>query len=245
MLTNRKTRLKFDDYVSGLINIDNGIGQGDPLSMLLYLFYNADLFDLARNSKEDATGYVDDASILATGKTFSVCHRKIGNMMSKEGGATEWSLQHNSPWELSKSVYVDYSRDKKMKRPALQIAGNKIKKVTAHKQVGVFLDEGLRWHEQETHTIAKITRWTNRLAGFSKTTKGMPAKFVRRLYQAVAIPKMTYAADVWYTPLKRSRLKQGKHDEQDQLLLPRNYRQFKQKQPVQSRAPYGHLHLNC
>jgi len=186
MLTSRKTCLKFDDYISELINIDNKIGQGDPLSMLLYLFYNADLFDLARNSKEDATGYADDFSLLATGKSFSVCHRKIAKIMSRQGGATEWSLHHNSPWELSKSVYVDYTRDKKMKRPVFQIKGTKIKRVTAHKQVGVFLDKGLRWHEQETHTIAKVTKWTNRIGGFSKTTKGMPAKFIRRLYQPVS-----------------------------------------------------------
>jgi hypothetical protein len=40
LLMDRKTRLKFDDYVSETINITNGIGQGDPLSMLLYILYN-------------------------------------------------------------------------------------------------------------------------------------------------------------------------------------------------------------
>ena len=43
LLNNRCTRLKFDGYTSDWVNVDNGIVQGDPLSMILYLFYNSDL----------------------------------------------------------------------------------------------------------------------------------------------------------------------------------------------------------
>ena len=46
LLANRRTRLKFDDHISDIIDITNGIGQGDPLSMLLYIFYNADILEL-------------------------------------------------------------------------------------------------------------------------------------------------------------------------------------------------------
>ena len=49
LLTNRRTRLKFDDFTSGLIEIINGIGQGDPLSMILYIIYNADLLEITRD----------------------------------------------------------------------------------------------------------------------------------------------------------------------------------------------------
>ena len=42
LLNDRTTKLKFDDFVSEPIKIENGIGQGDPLSMILYIFYNAD-----------------------------------------------------------------------------------------------------------------------------------------------------------------------------------------------------------
>ena len=52
LLTDRKTRLKFDDHTSSWFKIDNGIGQGDPLSMILYLYYNADLLDVATDCQE-------------------------------------------------------------------------------------------------------------------------------------------------------------------------------------------------
>ena len=42
-LTGRSTTLKFDDFISERIALDNRIGQGDPLSMILYQYYNTDL----------------------------------------------------------------------------------------------------------------------------------------------------------------------------------------------------------
>ena len=47
MLTGCKNRLKFDDYLSKWFLLDNGIVQGNPLSMILYLYYNVDLLDIA------------------------------------------------------------------------------------------------------------------------------------------------------------------------------------------------------
>ena len=62
LLNGHKTRLKFDDFISELMAIHNGIGQGDPLSMVLYILFNADLLKwLALLDDEDSIGYVDNA----------------------------------------------------------------------------------------------------------------------------------------------------------------------------------------
>ena len=52
LLTNRRTRIKFDNYTSETMEITNGIGQGDPLSMLLYILYNADLLEIPDTNNE-------------------------------------------------------------------------------------------------------------------------------------------------------------------------------------------------
>ena len=70
LLTNRKTRIKFDDFISDIIDILNGISQGDPLSMILYIIYNADILKTPDDeNKEAALGYVDDIAMIAIGKT--------------------------------------------------------------------------------------------------------------------------------------------------------------------------------
>jgi len=74
MLRERITTLRFNGYVSDHLPIDNGIGQGDPLSMVLYQYYNADLLDIPKHAEEDAVAYVDDAFMLASGKDFLSAH---------------------------------------------------------------------------------------------------------------------------------------------------------------------------
>ena len=51
LLSGRRTKLKFDNYASEVINIDNGIGQGDPLSMILYIIYNTDLLEITDDNE--------------------------------------------------------------------------------------------------------------------------------------------------------------------------------------------------
>lgn len=203
LLSDRSTRIKFDDYISDPIAIRNGIGQGDPLSMILYLFYNADLFEIPKRGSEWATGYVDDSAFIATAKTFAGAHRKLTDMMERRGGATDWSIDHNSPWELSKSVYCDYTRLRNRRTHQMKVNGVAIKKVDAHKQVGVYLDEQLRWKKQQNHALANAAAWVSAIGRFSRTSKGISYRKTRQLVQAVAIPRVTYCADVWYTPVHK------------------------------------------
>ncbi|EIW79479.1 hypothetical protein CONPUDRAFT_58737, partial [Coniophora puteana RWD-64-598 SS2] len=72
MLTGRRTRLRFDDYTSEDIKILNGIVQGDPFSMLLYVIYCSRLVTTAdpASRKELTVAYVDDTTLIAIGKTF-------------------------------------------------------------------------------------------------------------------------------------------------------------------------------
>jgi hypothetical protein len=80
--------LRFDDYISMPIELDNGIGQGDPLSMALYQFYNADLMEIPiEEAGEMAEAYIDDAIISASANSFEEAHKKLRNMMIRDGGA--------------------------------------------------------------------------------------------------------------------------------------------------------------
>ena len=76
--------------------LDNGIGQGDPLSMLLYLYYNADMLDIPKGHNETGLGYVDDMALLEIGKDFGKAHQRLKHMMNRPGGGHNWSVKHNS-----------------------------------------------------------------------------------------------------------------------------------------------------
>jgi hypothetical protein len=103
-------RLRFDNYILDPIPLENGTTQGDPLSMLYYSFYNAPLLETAKDHDELSPGFVDNSMMLAIGNNLAECHEKLKDMMERPGGGFEWSCTHNSPFEISKIVLMNFPR---------------------------------------------------------------------------------------------------------------------------------------
>ena len=74
-----------------------------------------------------------------------------------------------------------------------------IKTTSNYKYLGVTLDPKLHWSTHHQKVIANATWWSHQVARLSKTSSGMPPKRVHQLYNTVAVPTFSYAADVWYT----------------------------------------------
>jgi len=201
MLEGRSTHLKFDDHISNTIEINNGIGQGDPLSMVLYQFYNADLLDIPSTASETALAYVDDALILASAPDFDSTHNILNDMMTREGGIYDWSKTHNSPLEHSKLALIDFAhRSNKKARRNLTLPDITIEPSQSTKYLGILIDQHLNWKAQHAYTIEKGTKWTLQIRRITRPSWGVTPKYARRLYIGVALPRILYGADVWCGP---------------------------------------------
>ena len=160
MLEGRSTVLKFNRYTSEQTIIDNGIGQGNPLSMVLYQYYNVDLLDIPDCKGESAVAYVDDAFMLASGKNFQSAHQKLCNLMEKQRGVINWSTMHSSLLEYSKLALINFaSRHKKTNNPSLALTHRTIKPTDSTKYLGVIVDRHLNWKAQQSHMVEKGTKW--------------------------------------------------------------------------------------
>ena len=205
-LTDRKTKLSFDDFTSDPIMINNGNSQGCPLSMIFYAFYNAGLLELSPPGSRDEGqfGFVDDVALLATGDSFIETHEKLTDMMERPGGAFDWSESHNSPFELTKLALMDFS-PKAYRESSLTLTHTHsdrtttIKSVQSYRFLGIQFDPKLKWKVQTERATRQAEAWINLIHRLARTSTGLSAKGMRQLYVAVAIPKMSYAADVWYT----------------------------------------------
>ena len=212
LLTGRSTRLKFDDYTSPDFPINNGNSQGCPLSMLFYAIYIAPLLEITDNCKNQSSGgFVDDTHFIARGKTFDETHAILKDIMERHNGALHWSTTHNSPFELSKLAVMNFTHSKEKAANAHMLtieqdngAGNvittPIPNVESYKLLGVYLDTKLKWTTHHNHVLKRAIRWTALFRRMNRSTKGLSQKYARQLYLAVAIPRITYAADVWYIP---------------------------------------------
>jgi len=99
MLNERTTRLSFNDFTSHDINIDNGIGQGETASMILYLIYSYGLINILQGPNKAGGAYVDDTFFMAIADTFDECDVLLNYMLDKP---RDWSATHDSQAEISK-----------------------------------------------------------------------------------------------------------------------------------------------
>jgi len=183
--TGRKTKIVFDDYKSAPFNVDDGLDQGDAQSLILYILYNANILIIPVLQNGEWTFiFVDDVALVTTGVDFAETHRKLKEMMEREGGILEWARRHNCTFGIEKFQLLDAGRKTitnplgtgkriPMQRPTLLIAGQRIKPVAHVKFLGINIDQGLYWKEQGAAAIAKGTAWLLQFGRLAKPSKGV------------------------------------------------------------------------
>src|SRR6266481_7662636 len=88
-------------------------------------------------------------------------------------------------------------------RPSLMLGDTTVMPDTSHKFLGVLLDQELRWREQAERVVVRATKWSLSARRLARPAMGISPWLMRQLYQAVALPCFTYAADVWFTLVTR------------------------------------------
>lgn len=68
------------------------------------------------------------------------------------------------------------------------------------KLLGILLDSKLNWTAQHERVCEKVVKWMAALRRFTKPSTGIRMKEAVKLYNTVTVPKICYAADIWFTP---------------------------------------------
>lgn len=106
-------------------------------------------------------------------------------------------------FDIGKCLLVHFTRNQRKCTPTpMHVAGQTVEAVDSAKYLGMILDRRLRFHEQVEAAVAKGTAATMAIARLTRPTLGLPHKHERQLYRAVVIPKVEYAAPVWYNPIR-------------------------------------------
>ena len=178
MIQGRRTQLRFDDFTSEWFVIHNSIGQGNPLSMLLYIIYDSDLIDIARNKGELTLAFIDNTVFITIANTFTETHKILKNMLVHSGGSLEWSKDHNSHFKTSKFSLLDFMMSKSKPRPQMSFGGVTIKPAPSHKFLGIIVDQELHWKEHTVYAIAKGASYAMLLCCLFSPTHGISAKLI-------------------------------------------------------------------
>ena len=210
-LSGRHTSLVLDDFISESLQIPMGLNQGCPLSPIAFLFYNGDLIGLADKKKDLlGLGFIDDTAYAARRKSLEEANEKLKNLMEGEDGALAWGRKHEAEFELDKTALLCVTRGRApdpnnrgksipVPRPGITIQGHRIEPGKSCKFLGVIMDDELRFKEHAAYAIAKGTGYVLACGRMTRVSKGVRTRMMKKLYEAVAIPKMLYAINIWGT----------------------------------------------
>ncbi|RPD54989.1 hypothetical protein L227DRAFT_510637, partial [Lentinus tigrinus ALCF2SS1-6] len=150
---------------------------------------------------------MDDVAVLAVGRTFREVHSQLSDFMMRPGGGEDWSATHHSPYSVDKFNLVNFSRKLSIKKgrlgPALQLRGHRVQPSPYHRFLGILVDCELRHHPQVADAFAKGTAWATLMRRMGQVRHGLSTGVLMRLYQAVAVPRILYAADTFLLPVRK------------------------------------------
>ena len=165
-LKGRSTQLQFNGAKSDRIPTPAGVPQGSPLSPLLYMYYNADLLDIAQN-RGISLGFIDDVVIGVQRRTDIANVRKLKPILKE---TEEWRRRHGVQFEPSKYILVHYTRNRGQPTMApITIGSTIIRPSNEAKYLGVIFDQELRFKSHLQYVIKKGTVAALALASISKS----------------------------------------------------------------------------
>ncbi|KAJ6619244.1 hypothetical protein B0H10DRAFT_1657787, partial [Mycena sp. CBHHK59/15] len=107
----RHACIRFDDFVSELFAVDEGLDQGDPQSGICYLIYNSGLAEIPKpKKKEHGLVFVDNNTTVAVARTFEKTHTMLKDVMQHLHGVNHWGVTHNAEFGPPKFQLLDASR---------------------------------------------------------------------------------------------------------------------------------------
>lgn len=143
--------------------------------------------------------------------------------MNQTKGVFEWAREHNCGFGIEKFQLLDITR-KMVPHPlnprkcvptpchALILGNQCIQTSDTARFLGVIMDNKLNWKGQCAAALAKGQAWLIQFTRITRASSRATAKYVRKLYLSIAVPRMLYAADIFLTPQRKmtTKSKDGK-----------------------------------
>lgn len=193
--SNRRASMIVNQHCSEEMEILHpGLPQGSPLSPILYLFFNAGLVETPINQTRGAIAFVDDYNHWVVGPSAEENTARIQAKVIPT--ALRWAAQSGATFEAQKTTFIHFTKRKTLRQlPALplKIGQQEVATSTTAKILGVILDQELRFKEH----VGRITKRGIKAVQALARLKGLTSQTARQLYNALVVPRITYAASAW------------------------------------------------
>lgn len=180
-----------------------GTPQGGVCSPILWIIVFDDLLDsINLGTGARAVGYADDCLIIIYGDDMDVMETIAQHAIAQ---AEAWGLRTGLTICPDKSKAIVFSSSLYLgRRPRLLLNGKCLPVVSEIKYLGVIFDSTLSFH---SHIVDKIDKGKKLLAILNSIVSskfGPVARLIRWAFQAIALPRLTYACHIWGRHAQRS-----------------------------------------
>lgn len=185
--------------------VSEGCPQGGVLSPLLWIMVSDELLHVLEAERIHAAAYADDFVILVKGKYEEVLPDLMERALQK---VRQWCGSKSLGVNPDKTEIVLFTRKYKSRvKKKISFYGKIIPYATGVKYLGVYLDKKLNWGQHLRLQGRKVLNIFMQCRSAIGTGWGLEPRHALWIYEAILIPKLTYAALVWWkeTEKKTSR----------------------------------------
>ena len=190
-LSNRQQFVSINGYNSNTMLMKYGVPQGSVLGPLLFLIYINDLHKATKISK--IHHFADDTNLLVVGKTLKKIQKDLNIDLKL---LCKWLKANKISLNASKTELIIFRDPKKKSTYELKIKidGKKLFPSRFVKYLGIFIDDHLNWHANESAISTKLSRATGMLYKIRHFVK---QETLRMIYYGIFSSILMYGSHIW------------------------------------------------
>ena len=186
-LSDRQQQVAVNDELSEWHNVTSGIPQGSVLGPTMFIIFINDLPDIVESQ---AYLFADDTKIYRT-----ITTEEDKNTLQEDlERLTEWSNTWLLKFHPQKCKHLHIGTKNPDPDFEYELMGNKLEKVQEEKDIGVAVDEKLKF---EKHICDKVKKANSMAAIIRRIFHHLDEKTFVPLYKALVRSHLDYASPVW------------------------------------------------
>ena len=191
-LSTRKQFVCVNETTSDWLDINRGVAQGSILGPLLFIIYMNDI--VKSSNLLNFYLYADDTTLTMSSSNLTTL---ISTMNSEVKRVHEWLELNHLMLNSAKTNFVIFHRDRKIlpdEDYTVLVNGNRIKRQSSSKFLGVILDECLNFKEHVCHLSCKLSKYVPLLY---KVRPSLDSKCLKMLYYSLVQSNLLYCISAW------------------------------------------------